>query len=114
MDDQEDFRRLVREMLNEDNGFQLVAEATDGDEAVELAEQEQPDVVLMDVMMPRMNGFEATRRILDRHPETKVVLMSVSTDKEVAQASQQAGAVAFIPKAGLTLKALRAAIRALG
>lgn len=110
VDDQEEFRCLAWTMLEEDEGFQVVAEAADGDEAVELAEKERPDLVLMDVQMPRMNGFEATKIILDHHPETRVVLVSMNSDEELSRASQEVGAVAFIPKARLTLESLREAI----
>ena len=112
VDDQEEFRRLAREMLEADGGLQVVAEAADGDQAVELVHEEKPDLVLMDVQMPRMNGFQATGHILDTHPEIKVVLVSTSNEEEFARTSQEVGAVAFIPKERLTLKTLREAIQA--
>ena len=106
VDDQRAFRSLARMMLETDGGFQVVAEAADGDEAVELVEEVKPDVVLMDVNMPRMNGLEATRRILARHPETKVVLMSISSDGELLRASREVGAI--VPAYGsLSLRAER-------
>ena len=86
VDDQEEFRALTRTMLEEDRDFQVVAEARDGDEAVELAEQARPDLVLMDILLGHMNGFEATRRILSLHPHVTVVLVSIYTDKEFSRA----------------------------
>lgn len=112
-DDQRVFRSLARIMLEADGGFQVVAEAADGDKAVELVEEVKRDVVLMDVNMPRMNGLEATRRILARHPETKVVLISISSDEELLRASREAGAIAFILKVRLPAQTLREAIQAM-
>ena len=76
VDDDETYRRLVRAMLQREDDFQLVAEASDGNEAVELADQVNLDLVIMDVQMPSMDGFEATWTILQRHQDTRVVLVS--------------------------------------
>ena len=111
VDDQQTFRSLPRRMLEADGGFQVVAEAADCDEAVELVEEVKPDVVLMDVNMPRMNGLDATSRILAHHPETKVVLMSISSDGELLRSSREVGAIAFIYKVRLTAQTLREAIQ---
>ena len=110
VDDQEDFRRLARTMLEEDENFQVMAEASDGVEAVEIVEEQIVDLVLMDVQMPRMNGFEATRRILDRHPEIQIVLVSISRDMEILRSIHKVGAAAFISKSSLTMTTLRQAI----
>ena len=110
VDDQEGFRRLAHVMLDTAGEFQVVAEAADGDEAIARVEELRPDLVLMDVHMPRMNGLEATRRIVALYPETQVVMMSTMSGKELSRASLDAGAIAFISKGRLSLKTLRDAI----
>jgi len=78
------------------DGFELVGEATDGAQALELFEQLEPQLVLMDLVMPVLDGMEATRQLLRRHPGTRVI--ALSTYDEYAQQALAAGAVAFVPK----------------
>jgi two-component system NarL family response regulator len=76
-----------------------VGEAHDGAEAVGLAAEHSPDVVVMDVAMPEVDGLEATRRILDRRPETKVIILSVfSADRPLIVDCFRAGAAGYLPK----------------
>jgi DNA-binding NarL/FixJ family response regulator len=76
----------------------VIGEARDGQEAVELALQTRPDVVLMDITMPRLSGIEATRYITARLPEVRVIGLSMHTGDDMAQAMRDAGAVAYLNK----------------
>lgn len=92
-------RMDVVETLRE-AGFEVVGEAGDGETAVNLALELRPDVVVMDVSMPRMNGIEATRVIGQRLPFVRVVGMSMHERDEMASAMMEAGAVAYVTKGG--------------
>lgn len=90
-------RRLIRDALQL-AGIVVIADAANGVEALELARHYRPDVVLMDVVMPTMDGIEATRRIRAAVPETKVVMLTRSDDDELALVGLQAGAVGYLTK----------------
>lgn len=113
-DDDETYRRLVRAMLETEDDFQVVAEANDGREAVELMDIVNPDVVLMDVQMRYMSGFEATRLILKRHPDARVILWSRTRRRrqEYSRMAQGVGALAFMVKQDVSLRGLRQALQA--
>ena len=87
--------------------FRVVAEAGNGREAVRAADEHDPDVIIMDVQMPEMNGLEATRLILKRHPHVSIVLVSMSANQRFAEIVDEIGAVAFIAKSRLTLDLLQ-------
>jgi DNA-binding NarL/FixJ family response regulator len=97
VDDDPAFAELMRCVLTL-NHMDVLAHAHDGVEAVELTVELEPDVVLMDVRMPRMDGLEATRRILERFPETPVLVVSSSKDPEDVERALDAGAAAYLPK----------------
>jgi NarL family two-component system response regulator LiaR len=78
--------------------LEVVGQARNGEEAVDLALQHKPDVVVMDVSMPKMDGVEATRRILHQLPDTRVVILTGLADRERAQDAMRAGAVAYVLK----------------
>jgi DNA-binding NarL/FixJ family response regulator len=96
-----DDHRMLREGLRRsmtEEGFQVVGEAVDGEEAVRLAAELQPDVILMDVSMPDVDGVEATRRIRDIIPETRVIMLTMHPDQDVVAAALRAGAAGYLVK----------------
>ncbi|MBM3124089.1 MAG: response regulator transcription factor [Chloroflexi bacterium] len=98
VDDKEQVRRDLRAALTLSGGLEVVGEATDGKEAVSLAESLAPDVILMDLEMPVMDGYESTRMIKASRPSCKVIALTVH-DYEAARAkAHQAGVDAFIVK----------------
>ena len=114
VDDQEAFRRLALVTLEGDCDFEVIAEASDGHEAVMLTDETEPDLVLMDVEMPGMGGVQATSEILERHPAVKVVLMSMFDDQTYARVGLESGAVAFVAKTELSVDLLREKMKASG
>src|SRR5688572_2545404 len=99
-----DDHRIVREglksLLQAQNDMEVVAEAGDGREAMEMAEEFGPDVVVMDVAMPHLNGIEATRRLMSDHPDTKVVALSMHSDRRYVAEALRAGASGYLLKDG--------------
>jgi len=96
-----DDHRMLREGLRRslsDEGFDVVGEASDGDEAVRLADSIRPDVILMDVTMPDVDGVEATRRIHQQHPEIRIVMLTMHADKSVIAEALRAGASGYLVK----------------
>ncbi len=100
-DDHEDFRRVVHEFLDRMPNIAVVGEASDGNEAVEQVERLHPDVVLMDISMPRQNGLEATRIIKQRWPSTKVVIATMHDEAVYRSEAKEAHADGFILKSTL-------------
>jgi two-component system, NarL family, response regulator DegU len=98
VDDHKALRQGLRRSLEEEEGFSIVGEAADGDEAVRMAPVVQPDVILMDVSMPDMDGVEATRRILQADPSRRVVMLTMHVDKDIIESAIKAGAVGYLTK----------------
>jgi len=96
-DDAPAMRSALRGLL-EDHGLSVIGEAADGLQAVTMAARLQPDVVVMDVRMPGLDGLQATTRITGAHPHIRVVVYSVFDSDETQHAARQAGAAAFVPK----------------
>jgi DNA-binding NarL/FixJ family response regulator len=100
VDDQAPFREAARDVIELADGFEVVGEAETGEASVEAVAQLRPDLVLMDVNLPGINGLEATRQILDNNPDQVVVLvLSTYEAEEMTPQALEAGAVAYIPKA---------------
>jgi two-component system response regulator DegU len=97
VDDHKMLRQGLRRSLEEE-GFSIVAEAADGTEAVRLAPAIKPDVVLMDVSMPDMDGIEATKRILAVDPDRRIVMLTMHGDASVIEQAIKAGAVGYLTK----------------
>jgi NarL family two-component system response regulator LiaR len=98
VDDHAIVRKGIRALLSEVDGFEVVGEAGDGQEAVQRAEETHPDVIVMDLLMPGMDGIEATRQITSRQPKTRIlVLTSFAADNKVFPAIK-AGAAGYLLK----------------
>jgi DNA-binding NarL/FixJ family response regulator len=97
-DDHNILRDGMRLLLERQPGFVVVAEASDGRETLDLVQNHQPDVVVMDIAMPNMNGIEATRRITEKHPRMGVVILSMHYDESYVIRSLKAGARAYLLK----------------
>lgn len=108
VDDQEPFRSAARMVVEMSDGFEVVGEAESGEEGVELAAELDPDLVLMDVYLPGIDGMEATRRITTADKPPRVLVMSTHESVEFADAAMAAGAIAFIPKSQFGLDELTA------
>lgn len=108
VDDQAAFRRVARAVINATAGFQPLSDAASASEALKITEQERPDLVLMDVYMPEVDGFEATRQLTETHPETVVVLVSLEDMEDLTNEVAACGAVAFLHKRDLRPATLRA------
>jgi len=98
VDDSEEVRHLVSILLQLRHGWELVGEASDGMAAVDLVNELQPDIVIMDIDMPRLDGIEATKQIMSRAPHSIVIGFSSYTDAMTRTAMQEAGSAAFVPK----------------
>ena len=110
-DDHTVVRDGLRALLERQPDIEVVAEAADGRECVRLAEEQSPDVVVMDIAMPNMNGIEATRRIMDRSPAHRVVILSMHQDESYVLRALKAGAKGYLLKDSLradVIEAIRA------
>jgi DNA-binding NarL/FixJ family response regulator len=110
VDDQAVVRRALRVRFHLEPDLEVVGEASTGREALSLAQTLTPDVVLMDIEMPDMDGIEATAALRRVVPQSVVVILSISDDAQTRERAQAAGAVAFVEKRGVT-DALLSAIR---
>ena len=99
VDDSDETRQALRELL-EGRGITIVGEAAEGAEGIGLARKLTPDVVLMDLKMPGMGGIEATKIITSSLPDTRIIVLTTFDDESLKRRADEAGAAAYLVKAG--------------
>ena len=97
-DDHKLFRAGIRSLLERLDGIEVVAEAGDGREALRLVETQRPDVVLLDILMPNLNGFDAAARIARDFPRTRIIMLSMNADEDSVLFTLRSGAVGYLVK----------------
>ncbi len=108
VDDNAGFRRRVKEFLASEPDIEVIGEAADGREAILKARELQPDLVLMDVRMPGINGLEATRQLKDEMPKLKVIILTIYDLQEYREAALASGASGYVVKKNLVQELLPA------
>lgn len=98
VDDFEPWRRFACSTLSKERGLQIVGEASDGLEAVQKAVELEPDLILLDISLPSLNGIEAARRIREMVPEAKIVFLSEESSVDVVQEAMSFGACGYVFK----------------
>jgi DNA-binding NarL/FixJ family response regulator len=97
-DDHDALRTAIRDLLESRSEFKVCGEAKNGLQAVEKSAEIQPDVVILDVVMPMMNGFEAAQKIRTVSPDSRIVMLSAFTDERLLNEAKNVGAVCYVPK----------------
>ncbi|MED4923536.1 response regulator transcription factor [Anoxybacillus geothermalis] len=98
IDDHQLFREGIKRILEFEGDFEVVAEGSDGSEALSIVETYRPDLVLMDINMPDINGVEATKQLIEAYPDTKVVVLSIHDDENYVMRALQTGATGYLLK----------------
>ena len=106
VDDQLPFREASRMVVEMTDGFEVAGEAENGEQGVELAASLHPDLVLMDVQMPGIDGLEATRKIMNAEDPPRVLVMSTHESGDYEGPARAAGAIGFMPKSEFSMDAL--------
>lgn len=88
----------MRRLSEKEKDFRLVGEAEDGEEALQLDHELRPEIIFMDLTMPRLNGLEATRRIKARRPDVKIIILTVHEEEAYRKAATESGADGFVLK----------------
>jgi DNA-binding NarL/FixJ family response regulator len=96
VDDYEPWRRFVSTTLQKQPGLQIIGEAVDGLEAVQKAQQLQPDLILLDIGLPTLNGIEAARRIRELSPKSKILFVSDNRSWDIVEEALRTGAVGYV------------------
>src|SRR6266568_3170774 len=107
-DDHEEVRKGLRALLETHAGYEVVGEAVDGREAIEMAARLRPDVAILDVGMPDISGLEATRQIVDENPQVKVLILTIHDSQYMASEALRAGARGYVLKSDAGLDLLQA------
>jgi NarL family two-component system response regulator LiaR len=114
VDDHAVLRKAVRRLLESRSDFEVCGEAEDGPRAIKMAAELKPDVVILDIVMPTMNGFEAARKIKLVSPHSRIVILMSHKDKQLLEEARNIGAVCYVPKSDPVLElidAVKAAAR---
>jgi DNA-binding NarL/FixJ family response regulator len=98
VDDSPGWRARVREILAAHPEWKVVSEASDGQEAVQQASELQPDIVVLDIAMPRLNGIEAAKMIRQKSPKSRIVFLTVHDDSDIIEAALDVGQAKHVPK----------------
>ena len=114
VDDHEPFRRLTSSLLEKRPEFQIIGQASDGLEAIQKAEELQPDLILLDIGLPKLNGMEAAKRIRILAPRTKILIVSQVSDSDVVGEALQLGAMGYVFKSNAGSELLPAIEAVLG
>jgi two-component system, NarL family, invasion response regulator UvrY len=107
VDDHAACRRVIRDVVDITDGFEPAGEAASGPEAISIAETVRPDLILMDLRMPGLDGCETARRISTSHPEATIVLVTMQDPHELGFTAESCGAVALLPKSQIGPEFLR-------
>ncbi|HKV79257.1 MAG TPA: PAS domain S-box protein [Candidatus Sulfotelmatobacter sp.] len=111
VDDHEVVRRGVRSLLSEQSGWNVCGEAVDGQDGVEKARELKPDLIVMDVSMPRLNGLEATRQVRSALPSCKILILSQHENNEMARQALNAGARGYVVKSSISRDLIEAILK---
>lgn len=98
IDDHQLFREGVKRILDFEHSFEVVAEGDDGSEVMNLFELHQPDVIIMDINMPNINGIDATQQLISKHPQAKVIILSIHDDENYVTHALKTGATGYLLK----------------
>jgi len=98
VDDHPMFRKGLRLMIDLEEDLKVIGEANDGLEAIEQVRELKPDIVVMDINMPNLNGIDATRKILEESPKTKVLVLSIHSSQQYVESVLEAGATGYLLK----------------
>lgn len=108
VDDHEIFRRGLRSLLESRGEFDIVGEAVNGLEAIDKAKELQPDIIVMDVSMPQMDGLEAARLIRNDRPDARIIILSQHDSSQMLKAALEVGASAYVTKSQVARSLFRA------
>lgn len=114
VDDFEPFRRLVCSILKKKQDLQVICESCDGLDAVQKAQELQPDLILLDLGLPKLNGFAAARQIRQLAPESKILLVSIESSPDLVQEAFSSGVHGYVSKARVGSDLLAAVEAVLG
>lgn len=99
VDDCPGWRARVREILAAHPEWKIISEASDGQEAVQEASELQPDIVVLDIALPHLNGIEAAKMIMQKSPKSRIVFLALDDDSDIMRAALDVGQTTYVPKA---------------
>jgi DNA-binding NarL/FixJ family response regulator len=114
VDDFEPWRSQIRDILKAHPEWKIISEACDGAEAVQKAAELQPDIIVLDIGLPKLNGIEAAKIIRQSSPNSRIIFLTQNTDTEIVNAALRVGRASYVQKADAAtelLEAIRAALR---